>query len=620
MASRTSITRPDARTTAGRQAATRGGTAATSERSAKASEPSGTVVLGRYRLQKLLGTGGFGTVWLARDERLERDVAVKMLPRDRVIGGRFEREARATARLSHPAIVTLYEAAVDDEAAYLVSELVRGATFAELLEAGRLSDQDVLRIGIAMCDALEHAHRQGVVHRDVKPSNLLVPEHPPSPGQLAKLTDFGVARLIGANTLTATGDIVGTAAYMAPEQAEGRDADAAADLYSLSLVLYEALSGINPIATGAAAGRARRLGAYLPPLRRQRRDLPRELGRCIDLALRPRPRERGSVGDLRSGLVSLLGEVHDIPGVVDSPWPSPARPPTDTWAPPVEEPGHGVAEPEGPIRRPRWSERALAAASAALLAAWLVSAVLRSPPLAPVMAAVMAGLAVAALPRMGWVALSLAAGVMLTAGNRVGAAVVILMGAFVPVLLMPRAPTRWPLAAAAPALGVLSLAGAWPALAARESDAWRRAALSAVGWTWVVLAGLVRGHGEYTQLPAGIPPKAVWMGSLGQTGAHALWPLVDSGVLATALLWALAAVVLPWIVRGPLSIRLVAVVIWSAALASATSTLLRGLDAGVPSSPGVVVIGAVAGGIVALAPTLRARIASASSDTAAGLA
>src|SRR5207302_7640400 len=130
------------------------------------------LVLERYRLHRRLGTGGFGTVWMARDERLDRDVAVKILPRERIVGGRFEREARAAARLSHPGIVTLYEAAVDDDDAYLVSELVRGSTLGELLEAGRVSDRDVVSIGVALCDALAHAHDHGVIHRDIKPSNM----------------------------------------------------------------------------------------------------------------------------------------------------------------------------------------------------------------------------------------------------------------------------------------------------------------------------------------------------------------------------------------------------------------------------------------------------------------
>src|SRR5581483_4163882 len=123
----------------------------------RTTEDAGPIVLNRYRLHRRLGAGGFGTVWQARDERLERDVAVKLLPRERIVGGRFEREARAAARLSHPGIVTLYEAAVDDDGAYLVSELVAGSTLAELLQAGRLSDQDIAEIGMALCDALAHA-------------------------------------------------------------------------------------------------------------------------------------------------------------------------------------------------------------------------------------------------------------------------------------------------------------------------------------------------------------------------------------------------------------------------------------------------------------------------------
>src|SRR5437764_8041900 len=349
-------------------------TNATSRR-ARGGEPP--VVLGRYRLHRRLGAGGFGTVWHARDERLDRDVAVKLLPRERVVGGRFEREARAAARLSHPSIVTLYEAAVDDDGAYLVSELVRGSTLGELLVAGRLSDRDIVQIGVGLCGALAHAHAEGVVHRDVKPSNILVPEHPATPAQLAKLTDFGAARIIGADALTRTGDVVGTAAYMAPEQAEGLEAGAPADLYSTALVIYEALTGINPVGTGTAARRARRLGAYLPPVRRQRRDLPRELGCAIDLALRPRPRERGSVEELRDALEASAAALADRPGVVASPWPGqtvgrtarsagerePGRPREPAEPVPAPEDDPAVAPARLPIP---WPQRVLAASAAAL--------------------------------------------------------------------------------------------------------------------------------------------------------------------------------------------------------------------------------------------------------------
>ncbi len=278
------------------------------------------LVMGRYRLGERLGAGSFGTVWVARDEHLERDVAVKVLPRERIMDARFEREARAAARLSHPAIVTLYEAIADEQSAYLVSELVRGATLGELLEGGRLSDRNVVAIGIALCDALAHAHAHGIVHRDVKPSNVLVPDRPATAAYPAKLTDFGVARVIGGDALTKTGDVVGTAAYMAPEQAVGRPAAADADLYSLALVLYEALTGVNPIVAGGGAQRAARLRAHLPPLRRQRRDLPRELGRGIDLALRPRARERGRIEELQASLTNSFPELKDVAGVVEGPW------------------------------------------------------------------------------------------------------------------------------------------------------------------------------------------------------------------------------------------------------------------------------------------------------------
>ncbi len=150
------------------------GGALTARRLTRSAEPS--LILDRYRLHRRLGAGAYGVVWEARDERLERAVAIKIVPRERVIGGRFEREARAAARLVHPAIVLLYEAAADDHNAYLVSELVGGTTLEKLLEAGRLSDRDLITIGIVLCDALGHAHEQGVIHRDVKPSNVLVPD------------------------------------------------------------------------------------------------------------------------------------------------------------------------------------------------------------------------------------------------------------------------------------------------------------------------------------------------------------------------------------------------------------------------------------------------------------
>ncbi len=591
---------------------------------AATAHPRATLVLDRYRLHRPLGSGAFGTVWLARDERLERDVAVKVLPRERVLGGRFEREARAAARLSHPAIVTLYEAAVDDDGAYLVSELVRGPTLAELLAAGRLSDRDIVGLGIALCDALVHAHAQGVVHRDVKPSNVLVPEQPATPTQIAKLTDFGVARVIGGDSLTRTGDVIGTAAYMAPEQAEGREAGAPADLYSLALVLYEALAGVNPIATGTAAQRARRLGAHLPPLRRQRREIPRGLAQAVDLALRPRAGERGSVEELRAGLVGSLDHVGDRPGVVESAWPAVTRRPTDFPDEPFAEPRERTAvEAVEPLASLRWPERAVAGIAAGWIAGWIAADVCAHAPISPAAAGLMAGLAVAALPRIGWLALTLAGAGTLTVQSRVGAAVLVALAALVPLVVMLRRPASWPLAVAAPVLGVLGLAGGWPALAARAHGAWKRAALGATGWIWLAVAGPLGGHGLYAGLVPGTPARSAWMPSLYVTANDVLGPLLSSGVLAPALVWALGAVVLPWITASrSLSVQVVLVTVWSAALASATATALRIGHAGIAVRPGAAVLGAFCAGVVALAPALlrRWRPSSRSADTAARLA
>ena len=249
-----------------------------------------SLALGRYRLGPRIGAGGFGTVYEARDERLGRSVAVKAIPSDGRADERAKREAHAVARLDHPGIVSVFDAGEEDGSRFLVSELVVGATLAQLESAGAVSDRDVLRIGLSLADALAHAHERGVIHRDVKPQNVMVPERPRSPYGAAKLTDFGVAHLAGDEPLTRTGDVVGTLAYMAPEQAAGEQIDERCDLYALGLVLYEALAGVNPIRAGSPAATLRRVGLVQPALRTKRGDLPPELCEAIDRTLRPAPR------------------------------------------------------------------------------------------------------------------------------------------------------------------------------------------------------------------------------------------------------------------------------------------------------------------------------------------
>ena len=282
------------------------------------SEAPATIVLERYRLMRRLGAGAFGVVWLALDERLDRVVAVKRIEaHDPEMAARAEREAIAAARLNHPGIVALHEAGRDSEAVYLVSEMVRGKTLRDRLVAGELSDRDVARIGVALCDALSHAHARGVIHRDIKPANIIIPDNPDGEAGIVKLTDFGIALIAGDDALTRTGDVVGTLAYMAPEQADGSPVSGQSDLYSLALVLYEAFSGVNPIRAPGAAATARRVGTRLPPLSQLRPELPGQICDAIDWAVQPEELDRGSLAELREALLEGLPETDTTAGAVD---------------------------------------------------------------------------------------------------------------------------------------------------------------------------------------------------------------------------------------------------------------------------------------------------------------
>ncbi len=271
----------------------------------------GSLVLNRFLIERRIGSGGFGTVYEAWDGRLERSVAVKAIESAGPRGSqRVLREAQAAARLNHPGIVTLYELGEENGNALMVTELVDGSTLAQLNREGKLSDREIGEIGADLCEALDHAHCREVVHRDVKPQNVLVTE---AGEPHAKLMDFGVARLTDAAALTAPGDVVGTLAYMAPEQAEGREAGPAADVYSLALMLYECWSGENPNRRGTPAATARAIGSRLRPLRRLRPDLPRELSDAIDRCLQARPDRRPQLEELGDAIESSLDRLADHP-------------------------------------------------------------------------------------------------------------------------------------------------------------------------------------------------------------------------------------------------------------------------------------------------------------------
>ena len=267
----------------------------------------GSLVLNRFLIERRIGSGGFGVVYEAWDGRLERPVAVKAIEQRGEAGRRVLREAQAAARLNHPGIVTLYEMGEEDGNALLVTELVEGSTLARLAHAGELSDREIGEIGADLCEALDHAHARGVVHRDIKPQNVQVTEGEPR----AKLMDFGVAHLADEAPLTALGDVVGTLAYMSPEQAEGRPAGPEADVYSLALTLYECWSGENPNRRATPAATARAIGGRARRLRRLRPDLPRELTETVDACLSPRPSHRPSLEELGTAIEDSLDELAD---------------------------------------------------------------------------------------------------------------------------------------------------------------------------------------------------------------------------------------------------------------------------------------------------------------------
>ena len=517
------------------------------------------VVAGRYRLGRRLGSGGFGTVYAAHDERLDRAVALKLIPANGPAPERSQREALAAARLHHPGIVAVFDAGDDPDGRYLVSELVRGRTLDALERDGALSDRDVLRVGLALADALAHAHERGVIHRDVKPQNVIVPDE----DEGAKLTDFGVAHLAGDEPLTRTGDVVGTLAYMAPEQAAGERVDERADLYSLALVLYEALAGENPVRGGSPAATARLVGSVLPTLRSRRRDLPADLCAALDRALLPAADDRGTLDELADALAAALPDVSDDGGTI------------------APHPLERATRPLPPLAR-------LAAGLAAGGLTALALAAAADPPtefvVAPLTGAALACVLVALFPRVGWL-IAAAGCVAALADSWPDAAVLVAAAAVVPPLLLRRRGLAWSVPAVAPALGLATLSGAYPAIAGRATAAWTRAALGAAGLWWLLLAEPLLDR----DLALGTPP--------GDAGAT-LEAIATSGALLLAPLWAAAALVLPWLVRGrSLTLDVVGAAAWAAGLASATAAVAT--NAGLAEPRGLAA-GAIAAGVVAV--------------------
>lgn len=315
----------------------------------KAMAPTGTQVLGgRYALREILGTGGMATVWRATDDVLGRDVAVKVLnPEHAHDGGflaRFNREARNIAALSSSRIVAVYDRGVEDKTPYIVMELVSGPTLRQVLDdGGALAPTRAIEVATAVCEALEVAHAAGIVHRDIKPANIVLS------GREVKVLDFGIARSQYPAGGTRTHGVLGTAAYLSPEQASGQPVGPQSDLYSLGCVLFEMLTGEAPFSADSEVGVAYRHvhdDPGPPSARRSGLAAKFDLVTASLLAKDPAERPAGAIA-ARAALVATLAP--DQTAVLD-PVPSSAPPP-GIVSPPGSGPPGSAAEPGPPSSR-----------------------------------------------------------------------------------------------------------------------------------------------------------------------------------------------------------------------------------------------------------------------------
>jgi serine/threonine-protein kinase len=278
---------------------------------ALAKVPAPELALGRYRPLRPLGSGGSGSVWLARDERNGLDVALKIVPREGKAGQRAEREAEAAARLRHPGCLRAYAYGRERGHVYIAYEYTPGRTFREALRAGELRDEDAVEACAQLAEALAHAHSRGVVHRDVKPANVLLVD---GASLHVRLLDFGLAAFAEAETLTAAGDVPGTLAYISPERLAGEQGAAAGDVWAVGVMLWEAFSGKHPFWRPSllATGTAIEQGA--PPLATERPDLPERLRSTVDRALAVDPRKRPSAAALADALRESRPREKPVPG------------------------------------------------------------------------------------------------------------------------------------------------------------------------------------------------------------------------------------------------------------------------------------------------------------------
>ena len=481
--------------------------------------PQRQLVLDRYRPLKPLGSGASGSVWLARDERTGLEVALKIVPREGKAAARAEREAEAAARLRHERCLRAYDFGGDVGHVYIAYEYVAGCTFREALRAGRLRDQDAVEAAAQILDGLAHAHARGIVHRDVKPSNVLLAD---DERISVRLLDFGLAQFDAADTLTAVGDVPGTLAYISPERLDGAEATPASDVWGVGVLLWEALASGHPFWGVPIGQMTAAIQAGAPPLDQVRPDLPDRLVHAVAHALHLDPAKRPSAAKLAAELrETLVARKRKTRG----------RPPRDT----------NIATAVRELRPEPLAGAALAALSAVGGAAILPF----YPPGLVVGLGLAAGASALVVPRLG-LALALFAPVLPLGNLALGAAYA---WAAVALLLLVAGwrDARAGLAfAAGPLLAPLGLLGLVPLAAQAARGTWRRALHAGLA---LPAAALVAGLRD-----APLPLGAEDVGDLGLAATEspgaivqALWQtLVERPELVVASLGlAAAAAALP---------------------------------------------------------------------------
>ncbi len=522
-----------------------------SQAATRASAPAR--VLGRYDLIAVIGRGATSRVYRALDRATGREVAVKEIPVDLGLEKRVAAEIRAASRLEHPGVVRMLDWGEDSESLYLVSDLVDGPSLEKVYADAPPGDRAAAEMAADVLDALDHAHERGVIHRDIKPANILVDDH-----GYARVADLGVARLSGETGMTQTGGVVGTMAYMAPEQATGEQVTGAADVWAATLVLYEGLTGRNPLLGSSPADTARRAAlGEIPPIRNLRPDLPPRLAKAIDAGLSPHPEGRPAP----ARLAAIIRE--EAPGLPEGRGKR-AMALLSGPAPPILT-GAGAAALGGLIAERGFSTSALGTAGIALLAgaigAWRA-------PLAAVALVLLAGIATAAAaPALTGIAVIIGLLLVLT-GARHGR-----------LVLLP---------ALAPALAVIGMLPVYALLAGSVRTTAGRIWTAVAGMVTLLLWQVVAGAsslvftgwevtGAWESLQGVRSPQAVAEAIIDPIAAH---PQALTGCLimiAAALTW-------PLVVGGRDSRRLPAAVMWAAAVTVA---------AGLAGGGGLEAVGAV---------------------------